>query len=122
MTTTITLPWIDPRLHAHTSGNRWSKSRATKELRQYTALLAKQQRPKTISVAVVDYRFFPPDARKRDVVNMMQSTKAAIDGCVDAGIIAGDSWTELSIGRIEVSIDRENPRVELVFAKRANSQ
>lgn len=99
---TIVAP-IDKRLHAHTSGNRWDKAKATKQFRALGKLLAMQVGNKPIKGrAVVDYLFFVPDHRQRDAANMVQSCKPIIDGVVDAKMIAGDHWEALAIGRVDV--------------------
>jgi len=59
--------------------------------------------------------FFVPDRRRRDEANLIQSCKPAIDGVVDAGVIEGDHWEKLTTGSVRVSIDKNDPRVVLIF-------
>jgi len=48
----------------------------------------------------VDITFFPPDRRERDPDNLIASLKPAIDGLVDAGLLAGDSTGQLQFGKV----------------------
>jgi len=63
--------------------------------------------------ASIEYLFFVPDLRQRDEANMIQSMKPAVDGVVDAGIIAGDDWQRLRIASVFTQLDREFPRTVL---------
>jgi len=78
---------------------------------------AKPKRFRTWDKAVVDYQFCLATARRRDTANLIQSQKPAIDGVVDAGIIADDDWKHLEIGSVKCEVDRKNPRVVLTFRK-----
>lgn len=116
----IVLPSPHPKLHAHNTGHWRSKAGPTKELRTLAKALAMQARPhrfKTWDKASVDYTFYLKTARRRDMANLIQSQKAAIDGVVDAGVIVDDDWKHLSIGRVSCEVDRVNPRVVLTFRK-----
>ncbi len=112
---TITLPPVDSRLHAHNKGHWRAKSTATKQLRELAQALVTQKGRgrEQWRRACVHYRFYVPDNRRRDTANMIQATKPAIDGLVDAGLIKDDCWQHLSIGKVSVEIDRNNPRVVL---------
>lgn len=115
---TITLPTPDKRLHAHAKGDRRAKSAATKQWREMAYMLAKQQvKGEPWEAAFISYRFYFPDNIHRDAANAIQSMKPAIDGVVDAGLIAGDNWQRLRIAEVWCGIDRDRPRTELVFSK-----
>lgn len=68
--------------------------------------------------ATISLRFHFPDLRKRDLLNYAAMMKPAIDGCVDVGLIEGDDHFRLWVGGIEADIDRERPRVEMIFQRR----
>lgn len=113
---TITCP-IDPRLHAHTGGNKWDKIKATKEMRFLAKLLSMAKCNTAIKgKAVVEYQFFVPNDLHRDAANMIQSCKPFIDGVVDAKMIPGDHWQVLRIGRVDVVY---GARLEVVLTFRA---
>ena len=106
---------VDPRLHAHAKGNsHWAKSAPTKALRQLAYLLASNQ-PKIKGHAVLDVLFCVPDRRRRDVLNMAQSIKPAIDGVVECGGIEGDHWEVLSVGELKVSVVKGQEQVEAIL-------
>ena len=110
MAVIIELPPVNAKLHAHNKGHWRIKAGPTKALRHLAACLTSvrmlQQRIRRgdWSSAVVDYSFSVPDRRRRDVVNMMQSQKAAIDGVVSAGLIPDDDWQHLTVGEIRVRV------------------
>lgn len=110
MAVIIELPPVNARLHAHNKGHWRIKAGPTKALRNLAAgLTAVQMMEQRIrrgewTTAVVDYAFIVPDRRRRDVVNMMQSQKAAIDGVVSAGLIPDDDWQHLTVGEIRVRV------------------
>ena len=43
--------------------------------------------------------------------------KAAIDGCIDAGLLPDDDWRRLEAGPARGGHDKENPRVILTFER-----
>lgn len=105
-------------MHAHTSGNRFTKSKATKEARRHSRLICidmqnKSEVQKLTGRVLIIYDFFCPDNRRRDAANMVQSCKAYIDGVVDSLLVEGDHWQVMTIYGINCQIDRKNPRVEL---------
>jgi crossover junction endodeoxyribonuclease RusA len=110
MAVVIELPPVNAKLHAHNKGGWRTKVGPTKALRNLAAgLTAVQMMEQRIkrgdwTTAVVDYSFYVPDRRRRDVVNMMQSQKAAIDGVVSAGLIPDDDWQHLTVGTIIVRV------------------
>ncbi len=97
----ITLPWLDPKLHAHAKGGRWEKIKATKSARMQAKLICldmlnrKQVRPIAGRV-LVTYSFFVPDYYRRDEANMIQACKPAIDGIVASGLVEGDDWKRMT--------------------------
>lgn len=138
-TVQIELPLPEPALHAHAKGHWRGKAAAVKAARElaFAAALGatvdaldpvtqrwvnqrRLQRDLRWTTATLHYRFCFPDNRERDAVNYMHMCKAYIDGIVaDAGLVVKDSWQHLEIGRIDCGIDRDNPRVVLMFKRRA---
>lgn len=111
---TITAP-IDKRLHAHAKGSWRAKAQATKQARQLAKLLALDASNRKIAgKAIVDYLFFVPDKRRRDAANMVQAVKPIIDGVVDSGLISGDHWEVLAIGKVDVVLGQKL-EVQLTF-------
>lgn len=116
----VTLPLPNPKLHAHNTGHWRGKAKPTKELRALAkkrTLEAMKGKKVRWQKAKVIYRFYFPTNARRDSGNALQSQKAAIDGVVDSGLIPDDSWQYLKVAGIDCSIDRENPRTELVFTR-----
>lgn len=119
----IELPWPSKDLHAHTAGGKWTKVRATKTFRSLGYIHALEVRGKLapffekgpMALARLSFRFYMPDLRKRDGANLVQSCKPYIDGCVDAGIIAGDAWDQLEIGSAVAAFVPGLKRVGLVM-------
>lgn len=76
------------------------------------SLLQLRGRDKPLENITIDYIFFNKDMVKRDLDNMIASVN---DMLVKKGIIVGDHWQTLTIGRAWGMLDRKNPRVELVL-------
>lgn len=57
-------------------------------------------------------------ARRRDPDNIMTSKKWILDGLVEAGVLLGDGWRDLSMPVPffeRFYIDKENPRIEVTI-------
>jgi len=125
----IQLPFPDmSALHAHTSGNRYTrskrtgktKSEATKEAKEHAfyQCLGAINRNELVPIkgkVLISYAFFVPDEITRDEANMIQACKAYIDGIVKSKLIAGDSWKQMNIYNVATEVDRKNPRVEITL-------
>lgn len=116
-TITIVLPPVDPKLTGQNKGHWRQRSAAIKGLRDLANALVRLETREQWKAATVEYRFFFPDRKRRDEANCIQSQKPAIDGVVDSKLITDDCWTHLHTAGVECEVDRENPRVELVFRK-----
>ena len=82
---TVILPWPDKRLHAHAKGHWRPKAAATRRARGNAYYLALEAGVKAIpGPHRLIFTFHPPDRRRRDVSNTVQSLKAHIDGIADA--------------------------------------
>jgi hypothetical protein len=120
MMLTIELPLPCKELHAHAKGNRWSKSKATKASRELACAIGLQalgRLRKCKEPMEIEYRFFVPDDRVRDEVNLLQACKPYIDGLCDCGVIYKDDWKNLHLIGIYVGVDKANPRVEISVIK-----
>ena len=88
------------------------------QYRKYEADALKQiHKPaEPISTAVnAQYRYFMPNARKCDLVNLMQATN---DILVKGEVIADDNYTIVaSHDGSGVWVDKENPRVEITITE-----
>jgi len=87
---------LNPNYKGH-----WSRrAKAARELREVAGWRAKQERMRWLQgheKAEVSVTFVIRDRRGyKDIDNAIASLKPAIDGCVDAGIIPGDSDKHLS--------------------------
>lgn len=121
-TYTLSIPWtsIDwEALHAHTSGNRkWAKIRATKALREWAQLQmrAAYGTLAPLERARLDVRVWFPDRRVRDLLNVAQTLKPAIDGMVKAGAVVDDRWEILRPAVVTpMGVDPDRPRVEVTI-------
>jgi len=108
---------LNPNYHGH-----WRrKQKATQELRQAAKLCALQAcrfNPPEYIKAEVSVTLIVPNRRYfRDPDNTLASLKPAIDGCVDAGVIIGDSDEYLRYRLpIMYRVDKEKaPAVVLEF-------
>lgn len=118
----IEFPFPDMKaLNAHAKGNsHWAKSSATKQARTLAKficidMLNRKEIHPIHGPVLVSYDFFVPDNYRRDVCNMLQAMKPTIDGIVEAGVVEGDSWKEMSIYNVAVVVDKKNPRVEIMI-------
>ena len=91
----------------------------SKQYVQYEADALKQlHKPaEPISMAVnAQYRYYMPNARKCDLVNLIQATN---DILVKGEVIADDNYTIVaSHDGSGVWVDKDNPRVEIVLAEK----
>lgn len=61
--------------------------------------------------------FWHKTARRRDDVNHLAMLKSAVDGVIEAGLLPDDDREHLRVTGAEFAIDKEWPRVEIVFTK-----
>jgi len=67
--------------------------------------------------ASVQAIFYHTTKRRRDDVNALASLKAAYDGVILAGLLPDDDREHLRTTGAEFKIDKDWPRVELVFTR-----
>ena len=105
---------LSPNVRAH-----WrAKARAARRLREEvctaTLVATNFSRPQWKAATVLVRAYFATK-RARDKDNVLSSLKAAFDGLKDAGLILDDvGLTHLPM---ELGVDPENPRVELVVTR-----
>lgn len=113
----LVLPECHAGLNAHNKGH-WSKKQIlVKALRWKAKTRAQSCQVKAWEAATIEYRFFFPDAIRRDQANAIQSQKPAIDGIVDSGLLRYDDWQHLHITGVFCAIDASNPRTELLLRR-----
>ena len=82
-------PWTT---NAERSGNRWERAKLTKEWRTAFHLLAAEQKfPRLAWCDIIAEPWLRNRAGVQDTAACNPAVKAAIDGLVDAGIIADDT-------------------------------
>jgi crossover junction endodeoxyribonuclease RusA len=72
-----------------------TRARHTRAIRDMAWVLAKQAKVRTMHAATLEVVTKWPDNRRRDAENIQPTAKAAIDGCVDAGLLTDDSQRHL---------------------------
>lgn len=78
--------------NAISAGNRWKKREVTASLRDAGRKLAKTKKIPLLKAVHITALYYPPDRRRRDAPNLLfHSSKAVIDGFVDAGVLADDN-------------------------------
>jgi crossover junction endodeoxyribonuclease RusA len=74
----------------------WAKkAKATKAIRDAAIVMTKYTKVRPMQRATLEVVVTWPDKRRRDAENIQPSAKAAIDGCVDAGLLPDDSDNHL---------------------------
>ena len=77
----VELPWPPTELSPNSSAKLRDKLRAKKTYRDLCWGIAKEANLKTdCAKPVLDFKFYPPNNRKRDLDNAFASMKYAIDG------------------------------------------
>lgn len=85
------LPWLNSNQRMH-----WAvKARLTRQIRDTAAWVTKSLSEKPMDAVEITAVIHPKTARRFDPHNLQPSVKAAIDGIVDAGLIADDDASRL---------------------------
>lgn len=92
---TVELPAAFPLINANARLHWTKRSQQTRNIRTAATVCARAVSVPHLARAHVIAEYRPPDRRKRDVHNLFPSAKAAVDGLVDAGVLADDSDTYL---------------------------
>ena len=77
-------------LNSNDRRNRWVHAGLVKEIRTAAWAIAKQQKIPPLDRVHIVGEHRPVNVRVRDAANMYPSFKAAIDGIVQAGVLAND--------------------------------
>lgn len=118
----IILPTPEKGLNAHNKGHWRAKAKLVKARREHARFLTLAAMRKAgvdgnWELAKVHYTFYVPDNVQRDRANLIQQEKPSIDGVVDAGLIIGDHWQVLELGRCNVVIRKAKPGTVLEFER-----
>lgn len=95
----VELPWFPKEITAHNTGHWRGKAESVAQCRALASGLAKmaiRAAGKIDGPAWVEYRFYV-SKMSRDEANLIQCCKPYVDGCVDAGLIQGDTPAKLRI-------------------------
>lgn len=84
------------------------KRREARMIRTAAHVIAQQERVTVSSPVSVEVAWVFPDARDRDIENW--STKALMDGIVDAGVLADDNARKLARISKHIDLDARTPR------------
>lgn len=113
---TFTFPWPHRELSPNARVDRFTKAKRVKAYRTGTAWEAKaagvaRMDPQPLHLTIT---FQPPDARNRDLDNMLASIKAALDGLSDVLGVDDSLWSLTLLrgpiverGRVSVTIEPE---------------
>lgn len=85
---TLLPSWQESRISANDRHGHHERAKRTKAWREIAAGAGWQGRPLPWARLVVWYRF--PDDRRRETSNLQPTSKAIVDGLVDAGVLADD--------------------------------
>jgi crossover junction endodeoxyribonuclease RusA len=110
----IVLPYTKPPLSLNQRLHWAVKAKLVKEVRTATAQLAKQAQIPPLEAVEITLIYTPKTARKRDTDNLFATLKPAVDGLVDAGVIADDNTeivTKLSV--LIAPVSKTAPKIVL---------
>lgn len=86
----VPLPFISPPLRENDRLHWAKRARLTAEVRHITAWTVYRLKVPTLERASITLHWRPATNRRRDVMGHSPSLKAAVDGCVDAKVLADD--------------------------------
>lgn len=115
----LIIPGALPGLNEYISAERNNKYKAAKMKRQaeHTIILLIKQQLRGLKIqrpVLMNYFWIEKNAR-RDKDNIAFAKKFIQDGLVKAGVIENDGWERVEGFTDEFSIDKKNPRVEVVI-------
>lgn len=106
MNNTVTLPWPDKRLHPNTRTDRRHTTAVRKEYRNTCWRMCKYMANLDPALTHLDITFHPPDARRRDLDNMLGAIKYGLDGMAMALGVDDYDWS-LTIRRGEKDAEKQ---------------
>lgn len=89
--TVLTFPWQRPPLSANDRMHWATKARATRAIRDLTAIDARKAGIPAVEHVTARLAWVVTDRRRRDTDNTYPTFKAMCDGLVDAGIVPDDT-------------------------------
>ena len=101
------IPSKPPRLVDNPIVKKWRNETA-----KYLAETYKEDLKEKQVIAI--YTFYLKDRVRRDIDNMISSCN---DALVESGILSDDNWKVLRIGGAEATVDKDNPRAEIVLVE-----
>ena len=101
------IPSRPPRLVDNKIVREWRNKTAKYLQENYKNDLKEKQ-------VIAIYTFYLKDRVRRDIDNMISSCN---DALVQAGILSDDNWKVLRIGGAEATLDKDNPRAEIVLVE-----
>lgn len=101
------IPSRPPRLVDNPIVKKWRNQTAKYLAETYSEDLKEKQ-------VIAIYTFYLKDRVRRDIDNMISSCN---DALVQAGILSDDNWKVLRIGGAEATLDKDNPRAEIVLVE-----
>lgn len=113
----LTIPGSLTDLNTYINAERTHRYKGAKIKKEETALVATYARslPKVEKYPVqVHFHWYCKNKRK-DIDNIIFSQKFVLDGLVDAGVLENDGWKQISGITHSLSVDKSNPRVEVVI-------
>lgn len=111
----VRLPYVSPPLRSNDRMNRWRKAVVTDSVRSAARIVTKAQKlaPMTGPVRVV-FVWTVTDRRRRDVGASAPTSKAALDGIVDSGLLRGDHSTVVTSETCRIELgDKPGCRIEI---------
>ena len=114
---TFDFPWPHRELSPNARVDRWTKAKRVKAYRTGVAWEAKAAGVQKLDAPAAHLRitFCPPDARRRDLDNMLASIKPALDGLSDVLGVDDSRWS-LTIERGPV-VARGRVRIAISLAQ-----
>src|SRR5690606_12629084 len=113
----ITLPWPDSKLMPNRRhGKHWGASHPAKvRARQDAYYLAKSAKPAAIPEGAIPLRieFHAPDARRRDIDNLLAAHKAALDGIAQALGVDDSRFRPITLDYLKDETKRGFVRIQI---------
>ena len=122
-TVTIILPLppyvLSPNCPGGSRGGRFARAAASKKYKRLAVDAVEAQRMEGAgwTRATVQSTFWHRQKRRRDDVNSASMLKSAYDGVVESGVLADDDSEHLTTLPTLFGIDKDHPRVEMVFVR-----
>lgn len=118
----LILPFTFPGLNDYISAERTHRQKAAKMKKQYqdaVMLCIRSQRLPTFDGPVYMYYTWVEKDRRRDKDNVAAFGRKVIqDALVKAGLLHNDGWDAIAGFSDEFTVDRKNPRVEIIIEER----